>query len=98
LSFPSSGAEIHNIADVRDIERLFPLVQATQPAPFEADGDEDEVEIEARIEEVRKHIFWSQLRDSLDGGEAMKPGKRHWRYQTVEDLPGPAKVFHEKAG
>ncbi|OIW32142.1 hypothetical protein CONLIGDRAFT_571387 [Coniochaeta ligniaria NRRL 30616] len=94
-------ARTDNMADVRDIDRLFPLDQAAPPALSEADGEEDEAEIETRIEEVREHISWARLRGSIDRGDdddgVIKPGKRHWRYQSVEDLNGPAKVFHEKA-
>lgn len=91
-----------NIADVRDLERLFPLVQPAVTAPDEGDVVEDATEVEARIEKVRKHISWAQLGDSLNSGnedeEGMKLGRRYCRYQSVEDLPGTARIFHEKAG
>jgi len=85
------------LADTRDIERLFPLVQPGQSATVDGDREEDEGDIEARIEEVRKHISWVQLDDGDDDAAITKPARHHQRYQTIEDLSGPARVFHERA-
>ena len=46
---------------------------------------------------MRKHISWVRLEDEADDGTMLKQGKQHRRYQTAEDLSGPARVFHERA-
>lgn len=90
------------MVDTRDIGRLFPLVEPSLPAPTEGDPEEDEADIEGRIDEVRKYISWTELGRSSDGvgggRRVTKPGTQHCRFKSADDLYGPARVFHEKAG
>ena len=89
-----------NITETQEIDRLFPLLQINPPALLDGDFEEAEADIEARIDEVRKHVYWTDVQPDIDGGgnQLIKPGKRNRRYQSEEDLTGLAKVFHEKAG
>lgn len=85
--------------DVRDLERLFPLIK---PVPRPAAEDEDnEATIQERIEQVRSHSEWNQHVSLPDGlGEEdgiVRPGGLYQRYERAEDLAGPARLFHEMA-
>ncbi|KAB5572354.1 putative ribosomal protein [Coniochaeta sp. 2T2.1] len=85
--------------EIREIDRLFPLLQINPPALLDGDLEEDEADIEARIHEVRKHVYWADLQPDVDGesSQVIKRGKQNRRYQDAEDFSGPAKVFHERA-
>lgn len=83
-------------ADERELQRLFPLTQPSPP-PNEGDPEEKEADVEARIDELRKHIVWAPPGSDDEDDRATRASTRHRRYATCDDLSGPAKVFHEKA-
>lgn len=89
--------------DTRDLERLFPLVKPTSK-PGDEDGRDSEAMIQSRIEQVREHVEWNPHgRPSLQDGfseedKVVKPGGLYQRFEKVDDLAGPAKLFYEAAG
>lgn len=88
-------------AELRSIERLFPLIQSAAYPP--ADGEDDDVDenkIEARLLEIQGAMTWVKplpLADGDDGNNIRRPGSLHQRYETLDDLSGPAQGFHDRA-
>lgn len=86
--------------DTRNIEGLFPLTQsALDPlAEDEWDDDDDNTKIEGRLLEAKRQLSWLQrqpIEDEVDNTK--RPGSLHQRYETIHDLSGPAKAFHDRA-
>lgn len=80
------------------MDRLFPLGQSAADtlADETGDDDDDDSKIEARLLKVQEQATWVQPQP-IDGDNIRRPGSLHQRYETVDDLSGPAKAFHERA-